>query len=487
MIGIINNTDVIKYNEIFELTRAFIPDEDLVEAPNYELDKEIYLENNNEQFLVRTKGISPEPGTFSASEIDVNIHRGKEATSRIAAKRAIYLLLSKVTGKKLPWGILTGIRPIKIAAALMEKGISKHEILYILANGYFIDAEKAELATRICSVQYPFIESFKGKTFSLYIGILFCPTRCVYCSFPSLSASKYRDKMGIYVNALMVELEGIKELMNGWRLDSVYIGGGTPTSLPKELMRILIEEVYRLFPGSYELTVEAGRPDTLDEAYLSLLKELKVERISINPQTMNLRTLKAIGRDHTPEDIIKTYNLTKELGIRIVNMDIIVGLPGEELIDIKNTLNEIKKLKPENLTVHTLSVKKGSKLIEDKESKLTSEADKIGEMLNISRQFAYEMGLEPYYLYRQKLILGNYENIGYSKPDNPCRYNIAIMEEKQTIIAAGMGAISKIYNEMTGRITRIPNPKDLESYCDRVDEFLAKRLDLINQVQMHED
>lgn len=483
MIGIVNRTDKVKYNDLFELARAFMPGEQFFETVSDEaVASHIYLEYENGGFKASIKGLEDNPLIYTASAKEIDILRNREAVDRVAAKRAYYKLLSSLTEKSLPWGILTGIRPLKISSALRESGATNEVIKEILIKGYMIDKDKAELAVKISSIQAPLTDSFKGKTYSLYIGIPFCPTRCIYCSFPSLSSVKFRNQMDPYIDTLIREINSIHEIMDGWRLDSVYFGGGTPTALPKHLMERLLNEVRSLFTSSFELTVEAGRPDTIDHDYLKLFKKYDVDRISINPQTMNYNTLKLIGRDHTPDDIIVAYNLAKEMGINVVNMDLIVGLPGEGPDDVRLTLEKLKDLKPDNLTVHTLSLKKGSSLMEKDDAYLVYEAEKVGEMLKLTSEFAAEVGLAPYYLYRQKQILGNYENIGYSRPQNMCVYNVAIMEEKQTIIAAGMGSVSKLYNERTGAIIRIPNPKDLNSYMDRIDEVHARRSSLISQL-----
>jgi oxygen-independent coproporphyrinogen-3 oxidase len=476
MIGIINKTDKVKYNDLFELARAFMPREQFIEAKSVEeYASYLCLELENGNFQASSGGLAHDSVSFTATTKEIDILRDHEAACRIAAKRAYYRLLSNLTHKLLPWGILTGIRPVKVSAALRENGATSDEIVEILTKGYLIDNDKAELALKICSIQAPLVDSFKGKTYSIYIGIPFCPTRCVYCSFPSVSSINFRNQMDPYIETLIKEISSIHKIMHGWRLDSVYIGGGTPTALPKYLMEKLLSQLRKIFDSSYELTVEAGRPDTIDQEYLMLLKKYGVDRISINPQTMNLNTLKLIGRDHTPDQIIESYSLAKEIGISVVNMDLIAGLPGEGL-------EKIKGLKPDNLTVHTLSMKKGSRLMDGYDTSMEFGTEKIGEMLKLTSEFAAEIGLTPYYLYRQKQILGNYENIGYSRPQNICVYNVAIMEEKQSIIAAGMGSVSKIYNENTGAIERVPNPKDINGYMLRIDELVERRKTLIAQL-----
>jgi len=265
-------------------------------------------------------------------------------------------------------------------------------------------------------------------------------------------------------------------MMKDRKLDSVYIGGGTPTSIPIRELERIIQTVYQEF-GEHikEFTVEAGRPDTIDKEVLQMLKDNNINRISINPQTMNDKTLKIIGRNHSSQDIIKAYNMAKDIGIPTINMDLIIGLPGEGIEEIGHTLNLLGKLDPENLTVHTLAVKRGSKYSENIDKFDRKDIDIIQNMIDETKLFAEKMHLNPYYLYRQKHMLGNFENIGYAKEGYECIYNISMMEEKETIIGAGMGSSSKIYYMRENRIGRIPNFKDLKEYINRIDELLEKK------------
>lgn len=265
--------------------------------------------------------------------------------------------------------------------------------------------------------------------------------------------------------------------MEGKKINSVYIGGGTPTSIPQIDLEKLINAIYDKFgeENIKEFTVEAGRPDTITEEYLKMLNKNKISRISINPQTMNDKTLQLIGRKHNAEDIVKTYYLAKDIGFNTINMDLIIGLPNEGIEDVNNTLDKIKKLDPENLTVHTLSVKRGSRFKGTIDQYHIQGQNIVEEMLNKTVDYSKEMGLEPYYLYRQKQILGNFENIGYCKPETECIYNIAIMEEKETIMAAGMGSVSKIFFPEENRIERVPNFKDIKEYLERNEELIRKK------------
>jgi len=383
----------------------------------------------------------------------------------------LYNGLNIISPVKAPWGILTGVRPLKIVHDLLDKNYSLDSIYQILTEGYMLFPEKANLLLSIANKQRKYIYPLDEKRFSLYIAIPFCPTRCIYCSFPACSIGKYGHMVDIYTDKLIYELDEIGKLMKDYNISTVYIGGGTPTAIPVKNLERIIKAVYNNFDKEKikEFTVEAGRPDTINYEMLKMLKDNYVNRISINPQTMNDETLKLIGRKHTSSDIVDVYHKAKEVGFPVINMDIIVGLPSEGVEEIKKTLNRIEELDPENLTVHTLAVKRGSKFREVMDQYQINDQNIIYKMLKETSDYAKRMKLEPYYLYRQKMMLGNFENVGYAKEGKECLYNIKMMEEKETIIAAGMGAISKIYYPEEDRIERVPNVKSLQEYMDRVD------------------
>ena len=401
---------------------------------------------------------------------------------RIGTKKSLYNALINISDTEAPWGILTGIRPIKIAHALLDEGLDEQKIQEILLNEYKISLEKVQLILDICKRQRKYLYPLDENKFSLYISIPFCPTRCLYCSFPSCSINRYSEYVDEYTDKLIYEIDNIKKLMNGKSISTVYIGGGTPTAIPVENLEKIILNVYKNFgrDNIEEITVEAGRPDTINKEVLNMLNRNKVDRISINPQTMNDKTLRLIGRRHNSLDIIKSYYMAREIGFDIINMDLIVGLPSEGLKEINNTLEEIKKLSPENLTVHTLAVKRGSKFKETMDKYSVEDQSIIGKMLKETEKYAKEMNLKPYYLYRQKQILGNFENIGYSLEGKECIYNIKMMEEKETIMAAGMGAVSKIFFPRENRIERVPNVKSLEEYLSRVYEMVERKYKAIS-------
>lgn len=419
----------------------------------------------------------------SIEEINkIQVYRDSfEKDVRVGIKKTLIDALGS-KNNKIPWGILTGIRPVKIIHDLMDKDISDQEIIKVMTDEYKLDLDKAKSILEIGKKQRKYLYPLDKDKFSLYISIPFCPTRCLYCSFPSLPINKYEDYVKEYVNKLIYEIHSIGELMKGKRINTVYIGGGTPTAIPPRELERIIEKVYLVFgeKNIREFTVEAGRPDTITREYLEMLNRNEIHRISINPQTMNDRTLKLIGRQHKSEDILRTYNMAKEIGFKSINMDLIVGLPGEGLKEIKNTLQAIKKIDPENLTIHTLSVKRGSKFKDTMDKYPLESSQILREMLEETVKFAKNEAFEPYYLYRQKQTLGNLENIGYAKKEMECIYNISMMEEKETIIGAGMGSVSKIFIPEKDKIKRVANFKGLKDYMLRIDELITKRNDIVN-------
>ena len=471
-------------NDFYELIHVFYLNEDIEQIENVGEYDNGYLININLNNLGKgptaickvyfNKRLISE----AKEQIDtIFINRPLEKTIRIGIKKVIYNALTSIVDKNLPWGILTGIRPTKIVHELIEKNTSESTILEILTKEYMINNDNAKLLMNIAYKQSKHLYPIDSNRYSLYIGIPFCPTRCLYCSFPTLPIGRYSNLVSKYIDTLIYEITEIKTLMKGKKINSVYIGGGTPTSISVEDLRKIINTVYDSFgkENIREFTIEAGRPDTINYELLNMLKEEQIERISVNPQTMNDRTLKLIGRKHTSEDIINSYKMAKEVGISSVNMDLIVGLPGEGVADIKNSLETIGKLNPENLTIHTLSVKRGSKFIEHLDEYDIEGQSVIERMLYETKSFAQSMNLEPYYLYRQKNILGNFENIGYAKKDYECIYNISIMEEKESILAAGVGSTSKIYYPEENRLERIFNFRDLKEYLNRIDELIERK------------
>ncbi len=393
-------------------------------------------------------------------------------------KRELYSIYSGLTGQSLPWGTLTGIRPVKISSRMVEAGARDAAILEELQREYLVSQDKARLSVSVARREYEILSGRDyGEGYSLYVGIPFCPTTCLYCSFTSYPISMWSSRVDEYLDALSEELGSLGKLLGDRGPDSVYIGGGTPTTLtPDQLDRLLgcIGENFDL-GGTKEITVEAGRPDSIDVPRLKALLRRGVGRISVNPQTMNQRTLDLIGRRHTAEQTARAFLTARECGFDNINMDLIVGLPGENADDVRHTLNEVGKLGPDSLTVHSLAIKRAAALNIFRERYADSRIENTEEIMGLTRGFAEEMGLEPYYLYRQKNMAGNFENVGYAACGKECVYNILIMEEKQSIWAAGAGAQSKIVRRAPAGVDRIENVKDVSEYIGRVGEMIDRK------------
>lgn len=476
------NYDVLELIKLFFFNEdiQFCDDETLV---NYQgLLIESILVEEEDKISVKSK-IFKNDSCISSSHIDdadsIDIKEDNlKKKIKIAIKQSIFKALTTVTDVKAPWGILTGIRPTKIVHELYDKGYDRITVYSVLTKEYYLSSEKANLIIEIADKERKFLYPLDEDRFSLYIGIPFCPTRCLYCSFPSNSLVKWGSFVEEYTSKLIYEIQEVSKFLRSKKLNTVYIGGGTPTAIPVANLDRIIKSLYKAFDTNefLELTVEAGRPDTINEEMLNMLKENRVHRLSINPQTMNKKTLSLIGRDHSPEDIIRSFDMAKNIGFDSINMDIIVGLPEESSDDVRTTMEEIIKLEPDNLTVHTMAVKRASKLKESIDEYSLSQQKAIEEMLETTRLYASKMDLSPYYMYRQKQILGNYENVGYAKEGKECIYNMAIMEEKETIIALGAGGVSKFFYPKENRLERVPNVKNLPSYIDRIDEMIERKV-----------
>ncbi|MCH5275963.1 MAG: coproporphyrinogen dehydrogenase HemZ, partial [Lachnospiraceae bacterium] len=386
-------------------------------------------------------------------------------------KRFLYTALSDYTGKMLPWGNLTGIRPTKIAMGLLEEGKEEKEICRFMQEEHFVSEEKARLSVEIAKREKELLSKIHYEDgYSLYIGIPFCPTTCLYCSFTSFPVRQYEKKVETYLDCLIREMRAVKEIMGDKVLDSVYIGGGTPTTLEAEQLNRLLTVIKEIFDFStvQEFTVEAGRADSITREKLEVLKAHGADRISINPQTMKEETLHLIGRQAAPAQVKEAFLLAREVGDFNINMDIILGLPDETAEDVCRTIEEIKELEPDSLTVHSLAIKRASKLSRWILENGVETLRNTDETMAIAAKGAAEMSMHPYYLYRQKNMSGNFENVGYAKEGNYGLYNILIMEEKQTIVALGAGSISKrVYPD--GRIERCENVKEVALYIEKID------------------
>ena len=395
-------------------------------------------------------------------------------------KKFLYKCLCKETKKTLPWGNLTGIRPTKIAMGMLESGQADNEILSYMEEEHYVSKEKAVLSLDIAKREKSLLDQLHYENgYSLYIGIPFCPTTCLYCSFTSYPICSWKNKMEQYLEAVFKEIDFVAEAYKDKILDTVYIGGGTPTTLEADELDKLITKVKSTFnfKDVKEFTVEAGRADSITYDKLRVLKKHNVSRISINPQTMKDETLKMIGRRHTVDEVIEAFRMARQIGFDNINMDIILGLPGEMEEDVAYTVEEIEKLKPDSLTVHSLAIKRASRLhswITENGIETLNNTDKTME---IAAKAAENMEMKPYYLYRQKNMSGNFENVGYATKGKEGIYNILIMEEKQTIVALGAGSITKVVLP-DGRIERCDNVKDVGLYIEKIDEMIERKKSL---------
>ena len=465
--------------DIHSLIKAFFPEENVsvtAEEKHYDepaswMFKMDYREDGIAVEWKKNGGEEPAGQAFIAADFTER----KEAKNQL--KQGLYQILSGMTGKELPWGTLTGIRPTKIPMKLLEEGQSKETIRSYMKDTYFASDEKIELSIEIAERELDILKQIDYENgYSLYIGIPFCPTTCLYCSFTSFPLVTWRAKVDAYLDAVERELDYVAVKFGKKHLNSIYIGGGTPTTLEPYQLDRLIRKIRCSFDLSdcKEFTVEAGRPDSITREKLETLKKWDITRISINPQTMKDETLKIIGRRHTVAQTVESFKLAREIGFDDINMDLIMGLPEETLDDVKCTLEQIKALKPDNLTVHSLALKRAARLNMFKEDYKDYKMVNTTEHMNLTAEYAKEMGLEPYYLYRQKSMAGNLENVGYASPGKAGIYNILIMEEKQTIVACGAGTVTKrVYGD--GRIDRCDNVKDVKLYMEKVDEMIARK------------
>ncbi|WP_078408552.1 coproporphyrinogen III oxidase [Priestia abyssalis] len=402
----------------------------------------------------------------------------------------VYLsVLQDHTGIVQNWGILTGVRPTKLLHKKLRDGESQESAHEQLKEQYLITDEKIRLMQQIVDRQLAVVPDLYNLSneVSIYIGIPFCPTKCAYCTFPAYAINGRQGSVDSFLGGLHYEMREIGRWLKekGVKITTVYYGGGTPTSITAEEMDMLYEEMYESFPNVAnirEITVEAGRPDTITPEKLEVLNKWNIDRISINPQSYIQETLKAIGRHHTVEETVTKFQLAREMGMNNINMDLIIGLPGEGVPEFQHTLNETEKLLPESLTVHTLSFKRASEMTKNKKKYKVADREEISDMMNMASAWTNEHGYVPYYLYRQKNILGNLENVGYSFPGQESIYNIMIMEEQQTIIGLGCGASSKFVHPETGKITRFANPKDPKSYNDGFKHYTEEKIKILNEL-----
>lgn len=498
MIQVICREETYIYNA-YHMTKAFYPSGEVVsrteeKASNYVTviaDGETLAAVSEKDIFGETKAEKPEKGIFrnpetEKSEKDIAGDPGAEKPEKRMLDKALYRQLEARTGRSLAWGILMGVRPTKLAMQRLTQGSSQADFVPWFMENYLVSQEKAELAWQIAVKEKSLLDKLDTKDgYSLYVGIPFCPTVCAYCSFSSGELSAWKDRIDDYLDALCRELQFIAGASSGKRLNTVYIGGGTPTTLKSGQLDRLLSCIDTHFPREHllEYTVEAGRPDSITKEKLAVIRNHGITRISINPQTMQQKTLDRIGRKHTVEEVEKAFFLAREMGFSNINMDLIMGLPGETKKDAADTLRRIEALSPDNLTVHSLAIKRAARMNSQEERGGCAD---IEQMIKDGAKAAERMEMTPYYLYRQKNIAGNFENVGYAKVDKAGIYNILIMEEVQSVIAAGAGASTKILlknpcpmpgsrtKKMTGLI-RQENVKAVDAYISRVDEMIERK------------
>jgi len=398
-------------------------------------------------------------------------------TLQHALKMAFYQAGTAVLGQEPPWGALTGVRPVKLPTRCMLAGGTPEQAQAELEGEYRVSPLRAKLAVDCAQASLAVDREVREDQVSLYIGIPFCPTRCAYCSFVSADVGRTLKLVEPYLEAVLEEVEYTGRVLreSGLSIHSLYVGGGTPTTLSAGQLERLFSSARAHLPleTCVEYTVEAGRPDTITREKLEVLRDQGVERISINPQTLEDEVLAAIGRKHSAQDILDAYALAREVGFDSVNMDLIAGLPRDSFEGFRRSLEGVLALRPENVTVHTLALKKGSRLME--EGGALPSGEETARMLDFSRDTLREAGFLPYYLYRQKYMSGSLENVGWCLPGKESVYNIIMMEELQTVVSIGGGGVTKLVDRKNGRIVRLPNPKYPHDYLSSRDKILAQK------------
>ena len=389
-------------------------------------------------------------------------------------KMTLYDLCKQITGQQPAWGALTGIRPTRLFYERLAEGMDHARAANSLIGDFDVTPQKAELLSRIVSVQQALPQA-GIQDWDVYVAIPFCPTRCTYCTFAGEAVGN-GNKMAPYLEALYREAEAAAALMRrrGAKLRALYIGGGTPVSPDDPTFAAFMEQISAFFPGPVEFTVEAGRPDAITARKLTAMRAAGVTRVSVNPQTMNDQTLCAIGRGHTAAQAEEAFYLARAYGFDNINMDVIAGLPGETPADFRRTMERIAALDPDSLTVHTLALKRGGKLLLDNTP--LPPAGAVEAMVADGEAFAARMGMRPYYLYRQKYMAAQQQNVGYAKDNKVCLYNMDIMEETATVLAIGAGAISKrVFGSRDLRIERAPNAGNVDVYIERIGEMIGRK------------
>ena len=458
--------------ELENLTRLFFPNEKITVIRDFSEPQPpcIYTEVSDKIT------ISVNIGSFNKSETAVK--KLTDDDNELVSAQLLYKLLCDFTGLTQPWGILTGVRPVKLLRRLAEES-NEEQAVKKFENDFFVSNEKIALSRETEHNERKILELSKPESFSLYVGIPFCPSRCSYCSFVMASIERAEKLIEPYTKLLCEEIKRTAEIANklGLRLETVYFGGGTPTTLSAEQLDTVLRTVNKSFDMSTcrEFTVEAGRPDTIDVAKLFALKENKVDRISINPQTVNDEVLKTIGRKHTAQQFFDAFELARKCGFDNINTDLIAGLPTDTPESFKNSLDSIVRLNAECITVHTLCMKRASRLTTEGVTLDLQQARDAREMLAYTQNILGQNEYIPYYMYRQSRMVGNLENVGWSKRGFESLYNVYVMDETHTILACGSGGVTKLKRNNPDYLERIFNFKYPYEYIDRFDELIQRK------------
>ena len=458
--------------ELENLTRLFFPNEKITVIRDFSEPQPPYIYTEVSDKIT----ISVNIGSFNKSETAVK--KLTDDDNELVSAQLLYKLLCDFTGLTQPWGILTGVHPVKLLRRLAEES-SEEQAVKKFENDFFVSNEKIALSRETEHNERKILELSKPESFSLYVGIPFCPSRCSYCSFVMASIERAEKLIEPYTKLLCEEIKRTAEIANklGLRLETVYFGGGTPTTLSAEQLDTVLGTVNNSFDMSTcrEFTVEAGRPDTIDIAKLFALKENKVDRISINPQTVNDEVLKTIGRKHTAQQFFDAFELARKCGFDNINTDLIAGLPTDTPESFKNSLDSIVRLNAECITVHTLCMKRASRLTTEGVTLDLQQAKDAREMLAYTQNILGQNEYIPYYMYRQSRMVGNLENVGWSKKGFESLYNVYVMDETHTILACGSGGVTKLKRNNPDYLERIFNFKYPYEYIDRFDELIQRK------------
>lgn len=497
----LNSVDQVSVKIVGEVLRAFhievVSDEETADFDKFEVFNEFKNEKVSTRLLVEENG---EQKIFKAAEYIRLEEKTSSETHRLIKKNLYKIITENLNFPPVPYGIMHGVRPTKIIHRWLSQGfgitshgvIDKDKISRRLREDYLTSYEKAQLLIEVATKQIPIIKSSDEKTISIYIGIPFCTTRCLYCSFPSNTLPN-EEKISEFMEVLKKDIDSAKEDVEkyNFKVQNIYIGGGTPTALPEKFFAEMLEKVFESFYSENvkEFTVECGRPDTITSEKISLMKNFHVTRVSVNPQTMQQKTLNFIGRDHTVEQVKTAFNELRASGDFQINMDLILGLPGEKTIDIIDSLKEILALNPDDITLHALALKRGSKLQTQLSDKIKSLEDfnlpsdeEVRKAADMAEKILRKKNYSPYYLYRQGYISGQIENIGYSKEGAEGFYNIQMISEQQIILGIGAAASTKVPDKKNNRLQSAFHAKDLKTYLNDSDKYISNRKKLLEEI-----